>query len=135
MKPQFHFLRAFTPVATVLAALFSAAAGASGAGKTVATYERFEATFESASDYANPVQEASLTAAFTSPQGEKSTVPGFWDGGKTWRVRFQPTGPGKWKFETTCSDKANKGLHGQSGEYTATAARTNNSLALHGPIR
>jgi len=137
MKPPFrlHLLRVFTPAAAVFTAVLIASTGVTGAPTTVATYERFEATFESATDYANPAQEASLTAAFTSPQGERSTVPGFWDGGKAWRVRFLPTGSGKWKFETTCSDKGNKGLHGQTGEFTATAARTNNALALHGPIR
>jgi len=135
MKPHFRFSLTFTPAAAVFAALLFVSAGAGAADKTVATYERFEAVFESATAYSNPVQEASLTAAFTSPRGEKFTVPGFWDGGKIWRARFLPTGPGKWKFETTCSDKANKGLHGQTGEFTATAARTNNPLALHGPIR
>ena len=135
MKPQFRFCRNFAPAVAVLAVSFFAAADTEAADKTVATYERFEATFESAAAYSNPVQEASLTAAFTSPQGEKFTVPCFWDGGKTWRARFLPTGQGKWKFMTTCSDKDNKGLHGQTGEFTVTSARTNTPLALHGPIR
>ncbi|HEU0011375.1 MAG TPA: DUF4038 domain-containing protein [Verrucomicrobiae bacterium] len=135
MNERFHFRHIFTPAAVVFAALFLAAAAVNAADKTVATYERFEAAFESATAYSNPVQEASLIAAFTSPQGEKFTVPGFWDGGKNWRARFLPTRPGKWKFETTCSDKANKGLHGQTGEFTANVALTNTPLARHGPIR
>jgi hypothetical protein len=104
------------------------------ADKTVALYQRFEPSFESAANYANPAQEASLTAVFTAPSGAKSKVPGFWDGGKTWRVRFAPTQTGQWKFETTCSDAANKGLHQQSGQFTVTAAVGTTTLAKHGPI-
>ena len=105
------------------------------AEKSVATYERYEAAFESTGSHANPLQDAALTATFTAPGGEKVTVPGFWDGGKTWRVRFLPTRPGAWKFETVCSDKADKGLHGQSGEFTATAAGKKSRFAEHGPVR
>ncbi|MEY2411225.1 MAG: hypothetical protein QOF48_3895 [Verrucomicrobiota bacterium] len=108
---------------------------AHGADRTVATFERFEVSFDSAASYSNPVQEASLTATFTSPKGAKAAVPGFWDGGKTWRVRFLPTEPGAWKFETACSDKSNAGLHGQAGSFTATAPSGTSRLAQHGPIR
>jgi hypothetical protein len=105
------------------------------ADKTVPKYQRFEAAFESSATYANPPQEASLTVTFTPPQGDKLKVPGFWDGGKTWKVRFAPTQVGKWKFDTACSDAANKGLHQQSGEFTVTAATGQTALAQHGPIR
>src|SRR2546423_9241603 len=79
-------------------------------GASVPKWERFEQTLESSANYSNPAQEAKLTATFTSPSGEKFTVPGFWDGGKTWRVRFSPNKEGKWTFTTVCSDAANKGL-------------------------
>lgn len=104
------------------------------ADKSVAKYQRFEAVFQSAANYANPVQEATVTVTFTPPQGEKLKVPGFWDGGKTWKVRFAPTETGKWKFETTCSDASNKGLHQQSGEFAVTEASGSTALAKHGPI-
>ena len=118
-----------------LAALLLVAGVARGADKTVPVYERFEVSLESAGNYSNPVHEASLTATFTSPQGTKLTVPGFWDGGKTWRVRFLPTQTGAWKYETACSDKSNGGLHAQAGAFTATAAGTKTRLAQHGPVR
>jgi len=108
---------------------------APGAEKLIPTYERFEASFESSANYANPPQEASLDVTFTSPQGEPAKVPGFWDGSKIWRVRFTPTHPGKWKFATTCSDAANQGLHGQSGEFTATPPVNKTRFTQHGPIR
>src|SRR6185295_11399382 len=73
----------------------------------VAKWERFERAWESSIAYANPPQEAALTVTFTSPAGEKFNVYGFWDGGRTWRVRFAPNLAGQWSFTTTCSDTAN----------------------------
>ena len=117
--------------------LIIACAQLGAADKTMTIYSRFEQTLESAANYANPVQEASLTARFTSPSGEKFTVPGFWDGGKTWRIRFMPMQPGAWKFETICSDASNRGLHQQTGSFTAAAAagKTPTRFAQHGPIQ
>jgi len=105
------------------------------AEKNVSTYSRFEYALESAANYANPVQEATLTVAFTSPSGEKFVIPAFWDGGKTWRVRFLPTKPGAWKFETTCSDASNRGLHQQTGSFNATPPSGKTAFAQHGPIQ
>src|SRR6266568_4450423 len=84
---------------------------------SAAIWERFEKTLQSASSYANPVQEASLTAVFTSPSGSSFKVYGFWDGGRTWRIRFAPGEEGKWTYKTSCSDAKNRGLHNQSGAF------------------
>ena len=108
---------------------------APAADQLVANYDRFDAAFESGTAYDNPVQQASVLVTFTSPQGEAFKVPGFWDGGKTWRARFIPTQPGQWKFSTTCSDAANSGLHGQSGEFTVTPALKKTRFSEHGPVR
>src|SRR4051812_37938155 len=94
-----------------LFAWLCAAAIAGAADKTATVHDRFEVTLESAANYENPPQETSITATFTAPDGQKLTVPGFWDGGKTWRVRFLPTQAGGWKYEIVCSDKSNNGLH------------------------
>jgi len=119
----------------LVSSLILACAALEAADKTMTTYSRFEQSFESASQYANPVQEASLTATFTSPNGEKFSVPGFWDGDKTWRVRFIPTQPGSWKFETACSDASNRGLHQKSGSFTAGPPSGKTAFAQHGPIQ
>src|SRR5258705_936245 len=81
----------------------------------VAKWERFDQTFKSSVAYSNPVQQATLTVAFTSPMGETKTVTGFWDGGKTWHVRFSPDRLGRWSYATTCSDPENKRLRNQTG--------------------
>jgi hypothetical protein len=62
-------------------------------------------------------------------------VDGFWDGGKTWRVRFSPDQPGRWTFTTSCSDTANRGLHNQTGQFLCSAPIGTNLFRRHGPVR
>lgn len=69
---------------------------------------------------------------FTGPDKQPMLMPGFWDGGRTWKVRFVPTQPGKWKYRTICQPPENKGLHGQTGEFTALPAKGKTDLAKHG---
>jgi hypothetical protein len=120
---------AFFIVCTVLAAIAEVNAA------SVPKWDRFEHSLESSANYGNPPREATLTATFVSPSGENFKVPGFWDGGKTWRVRFSPNKEGKWTFTTTCSDASNKGLHQQKGEFTCGAASGNDRFSKHGLVR
>jgi hypothetical protein len=108
---------------------------ASAKTPVIAKWGRFERAFKSTVSYSNPVQEASLKVLFTSPLGETSEVDGFWDGGRTWRVRFSPDLPGRWKFRTTCSDMANGGLHHEFGDFLCTAATGPSRFHKHGPVR
>src|SRR5437667_4709596 len=101
----------------------------------VPKWERFEETLQSSVDYRNPVQEASLTATFTSPKGGTRKVHGFWDGAKTWRVRFMPNETGRWTYTTSCSDPKNAGLNSRSGEFVCTPATGKSRFTQHGPIR
>ena len=102
---------------------------------SVAKWQRAEITLKSSVSYTNALQQAEVRALFVSPLGETNRVYGFWDGGKTWRVRFKPTFPGRWKYFTMCSDTANRGLNGQSGEFDCTAAKSDSRFAKHGPIQ
>jgi hypothetical protein len=115
----------------------SMAAPAASQPKTpfVVKWSRFEQVFHSDVIYSNALQQAALTVAFVSPVGETNTVDGFWDGGKTWRVRFSPDLPGRWTFKTTCSDTANTGLHNQTGAFLCTAAAGKTRFDRHGPVR
>ena len=101
----------------------------------VAKWGRFEQSFKSSLAYTNALQQASLSMRFTSPLGNTFHVDGFWDGGKTWRVRFSPDQPGRWTFTTTCSDPANWGLHNQTGAFLCTAATGQSRFRQHGPVR
>jgi hypothetical protein len=101
----------------------------------IAKWGRFEHSFKSTVLYSNAVQDVSLRVVFKSPLGETNEVDAFWDGGRTWRVRFSPDQPGRWKFRTTCSDKDNSGLHNESGEFICTAAMGQRRFEKHGPVR
>lgn len=121
---------------TSLALLFTGAlASVLAADPVVAKWGRFEHTFESSVAYSNPIQQATLRVTFMSPAGETNGVYGFWDGGKTWRVRFSPNRPGKWAWAATCTDTQNKGLHLQSGSFVCTAPAGKTRFEEHGPVR
>ena len=101
----------------------------------VPKWQRLELNLKSSRSYTNALQEAEVRALFISPLGETNRVYGFWDGGKNWRVRYQPTFAGRWKYYTMCSDTANTGLHEQSGEFLCTASKNENRFAEHGPVQ
>jgi hypothetical protein len=100
----------------------------------VPRWDRFERAFTSATDYDNPLQDATLRVTFRGPGGQERTVDGFWDGGTTWRVRFMPDTPGPWAYTTVCSDAANTGLHGHSGTFTCGEAHGAGRFGQHGPV-
>ncbi len=99
-----------------------------------AKWSRFEQTFKSSFSYLNALQDATLTVVFTSPSGDTRSADGFWDGGKTWRVRFSPDQLGRWTFHSLCSDRANRGLHDQTGEFVCIATTGQSRFDLHGPV-
>ena len=114
---------------------YSYAATRSPKQRIVPNWSRFEQVFVSTFNYTNPLQEVTLRAVFTSPQGETRTIEGFWDGGRIWRIRFCPDTPGQWTFSTACSDPRNDGLTAQSGKFLCTAPVGESSFQRHGPVR
>lgn len=103
------------------------------AADTVHQWGRFEAALTAAKAHANPVQDVPLRVEFTGPGGAAHTVAGFWDGDRTWRVRFAPAAPGRWTFLTRCQEDA--GLNGQRGEFSCVPYEGENPLYRHGPVR
>lgn len=101
----------------------------------VAQWERFEASLTSANSYANPLQEIQALVDFVSPSGKKQTILAFWDGGKTWRVRFSPEEIGKWTFSTRATLASDSGLNGRQGEFTCVPYSGDNPLYRHGALR
>jgi hypothetical protein len=45
-------------------------------------------------------------------KGQRLTVPGFWDGGQTWKVRFAPPAPGAWYYLSASADPGLRGVTG-----------------------
>lgn len=81
-------------------------------------WTKLELQFESSKSYDNPIYNVKeFKATFIAPSGRTKEVCGFWDGNLNWKVRFLPDEIGLWKWETTCSDNQNSGLHQQSGEF------------------
>jgi len=99
--------------------------------QTVPLWGRFERAFTAQGD-ATP--ETDFGVEFRSPSGKLRDVLGFWDGGRTWRVRFMPDEPGKWTFQSH-SRPAVAGLDGSSGEFTSRAEESANPLFRHGAVR
>ncbi len=58
-------------------------------------------------------------AVFTSPSGKSQTLPGFYNGGNDWIVRFSASEPGEWVYTTKSELKS---LNNRSGKITVSAA-------------
>lgn len=101
----------------------------------VAQWTRFEASLTCAADYSNPLQEIQVEVDFVSPSGKKQTVLAFWDGGRTWKVRFSPDAIGKWTFSTRSTPESDAGLNRQGGEFTCVPCTGKNPLYRHGALR
>ncbi len=73
-------------------------------------------------EYVAPYLDVEVVATFTSDSGEKFIRPGFWDGGKIWRLRFAAPYPGTWKWSSTSSTE-DPGLQ-KSGKFIAAKQDT-----------
>jgi len=92
---------------------------------TTAKWDVFEQSFSGPAT-GNPYLEISFTASFTLAN-RTVTVPGFYDGDGTYRVRFMPDTEGEWHFTTTSLTPE---LNGQTGSFTCTPA----IAGVHGPV-
>lgn len=79
-----------------------------------------ELTFESEKTYADSFNDITLDLILIG-NGRKYTVPGFWDGGNTWKIRFVCPSVGDWYFYTICSDGDNSILNNRTGKIICTA--------------
>jgi len=78
---------------------------------------------------ANPYIDVEVIAQFAGPGGIVKDVRGFWDGGRTFKVRFTPTAQGEWTYTIT-SKPADAGLTAE-GAFTVTAP----AAGSHGFLR
>lgn len=72
----------------------------------ISSYDLVELTVDVEATYENPFdqREVTLDADFTHEDGTTLSIPGFWDGDDSWRIRFTPTEPGLWTYEITVTD-------------------------------
>jgi hypothetical protein len=59
-----------------------------------------ELDFEIKEEYENPFLDVEPECKFISPSGKEYNIPGFYDGGKTWKVRFSPNEIGFWTYKS-----------------------------------
>jgi hypothetical protein len=64
-------------------------------------------------EYQDPYRDVTLKADFIRPDGSVVGFWGFYDGGKTWRLRFMPDQLGVWTYTARFSD----GTPGQNGTF------------------
>ena len=114
---------------TALAALL--AFGAFGAAK-IETWRAHELVLTASQDYAAGGGDAvKLDVTFSHPKsGEMVVRAGFWDGGKTFRVRFAPPKAGGWTWKSACDDDA--ALNGRRGGFLVEASTGTQDLFVHG---
>jgi hypothetical protein len=99
----------------------------------VPLWGRWERTFE-ADPRTKPDPGIGLIVRLTSPTGKRHKISAFWDGGKTWRVRFMPNETGKWRFRTIAYPDY-VGLNAQRGSFVCRAAKNGNRFSQHGAVR
>lgn len=96
------------------------------APQAIEQWEVFEVALPGPAD-GNPFLDVTFSARFTSGQ-DVVAVPGFYDGGGTYRVRFSPPARGRWTYLTRSNRPE---LDGKGGSVEATAPTGTN----HGPVR
>ena len=99
------------------AAMLMSAAVAAERGTPLHVWEKHELRFTSAKKFANPYTDAAVWVDLQGP-GFKKRVYGFWDGGRTFKVRVLATAPGSWRWKSGSSPE-DAGLSGKSGNFTA----------------
>ena len=95
------------------------------------TWRAVEISFESEKTYADPFADVTLDLLLYG-NGRLYSVPGFWDGGSTWRVRFVCPAAGTWQCRTVCSDETNAALHGRTATVNCTAYSGDLDIYKHG---
>ncbi len=99
-------------------------------------YLAYEIDFISDKEYETPVYTVEMDVVFTNKAtGTSLTIPAFWDGGTSWKVRYALTEIGTWTWETSCSDESNTGLHGLSGEVECVEYFGSLDIYKHGFVK
>ncbi len=105
-------------------------------GTDAVLWHKYELPFKSDRSYENQFYNVSdFFVTFTSQTGRIRKVDGFWDGDRSWKVRFQPDETGEWTWVSNCSDEKNSGLHGKSGQFVCVKGEEDLELYQRGAIQ
>lgn len=98
------------------------------ASTSVPRWQPHDFAFRSSATPDNPF-EVVFSAEVTGPDGRRMSVPGFYDGDGTWKLRVSANAIGAWSLRTRSDDPA---LDGQTAVFTCAG---NSNGALHGALR
>ncbi|KPK41968.1 MAG: hypothetical protein AMJ65_08390 [Phycisphaerae bacterium SG8_4] len=73
-------------------------------GLSVGQWARFERPVNSTGTYRNAYADVTLDVTYEDPDGKKTKFWGFYDGGRTWKIRFMPNRIGTWRYDAVFSD-------------------------------
>lgn len=91
---------------------------------TAQPWREVEITLAAAQEYGNGYTDVDVWADFTHDDGTIVRRPAFWDGGRTWRIRFaSPRGDGRWTWRAF-SSVVDAGLSGPTGVVVCAAGET-----------
>ncbi len=88
----------------------------------VSRFEIHEVSLTTSGKYQNPFNEVLAEADVVDPDNRHFTVPAYWDGGQTWRLRIAPTKTGEWTWRIRSNDAE---LNGQTGALECVSNETN----------
>jgi hypothetical protein len=98
-------------------------------------WREIELVFTAETNYPNPYTNVAFHLEFEGPNGARLVRPGFWDGGKTFRVRFaSTTSEGQWRWHSHATPP-DPGLHGKQGTITSAANSGGDAFSRHGLLR
>lgn len=78
----------------------------------VRRYDWHDFPARSTQKHVNPYTEVDVLGEFVGPNGKKVLVPGYWDGGDRWNLRFAPGLVGDWTWRMRSNDPDLNGLEG-----------------------
>jgi hypothetical protein len=95
--------------------------------RTCARWDVLDLAFETPKAVPDPFG-VTFGAVFHGPEGAELRVPGFYDGGRSFVLRFSPPAEGHWTFETYAS------LPALAGRRGAVEAQPPTDPERHGPV-
>jgi hypothetical protein len=99
------------------------------------TNKPVEISLISTKDYNYPVKDVDIKCKLTHQGGSSFSISGFWDGNRSYKVRFSLPLEGTWQYLITSSDTNNAGLHNISGNVIADKYSGNNDYLKKGFIK
>ena len=125
----------FLPYVILISQLFSGCRSNTNEPIEVQQWTTFEFSLTSATVFTNPYTDISVWAIFTNGRGDSLVRPAFWDGDKTWKVRFSPPDVGTVWAWSTHADKNAPGLADQTGSLKSIPYAGTNGLLKHGLLQ